>query len=101
MIINVLHTCIILHNMTENKRQKDYVSERVYYHDTPIDTVEEDLLSLFGSLEIAPDRSVVQEAIGSRLYQKDAALHNELEYHGLMYDLKEHIWNKSKNSNVI
>ena len=27
VIINVLHTCIILHNMTVNKRCKDYVSE--------------------------------------------------------------------------
>ena len=52
--------------MTVSKRQKDYVSEQVYYHDAPIDTVEEDLLSLFGSLEIAPDGSVIQEAIGSR-----------------------------------
>ena len=101
MIRNVLHMCIILHNMTVNIRRKYYVSERVHYHDTPIDTVEEDLLSLFGSLEIAPDGSVVQEAIGSRLYQIDAALHNELEHHGLMYDLKEHIWSKSNNSNVI
>ena len=39
---NVLHTCIILHNMTVTKRQKDYVSERVYYHDAPTDTVEEE-----------------------------------------------------------
>ena len=87
--------------MTVNKHRKDYVSERVYYHDAPIDTVEEDPLSLFGSLEIAPDGSVIQEAIGSRLYQIDAALHNELEHHGLMYDLKEHIWSKSNNSNII
>ena len=83
--------------MTVIKRRKDYVSERVYYHNTPTDTVEEELLSLFGSLEIAPDGSVVQEAIGSRLYQIDAALHNEFEHHGLMYDLKEHIWSKSNN----
>ena len=87
--------------MTVNKRRKDYVSEQVYYHNTPIDTVEEDPLSLFGSLEIAPDGSVIQEAIGSRLYQIDAALHNELEHHGLMYDLKEHIWSKSNNGNII
>ena len=101
MIRNVLHTCIVLHNMTVNKCRKDYVSEWVYYHHMPIDTVEEDLLSLFGSLEIAPDGSIIQEAIGSRLYQIDAALHNELEHHGLMYDLKEHIWSKSNNSIVI
>ena len=87
--------------MTVTKRRKDYVSERVYYHDAPTDTVEEEPLSLFGSLEIAPDRSVVQKAIGSRLYQIDMALHNALEHHGLMYDLKEHIWSKSNNSNVI
>ena len=73
----------------------------MYYHDAPTDTVEEELLSLFGSLEIAPDGSIVQEAIGSRLYQIDVALHNEFEHHGLMYDLKEHIWRKSNNSNVI
>ena len=66
-----------------------------------IDTVEEDPLSLFGNLEIAPDRSIIQEAIGSRLHQIDAALQNELEHHGLMYDLKEHIWNKLNNSNAI
>ena len=77
------------------------MSERVYYHDAAIDTAEEDPLSLFGSLEIAPDGSIVQEAIGSRLHQIDAALQNELEHHGLMYDLKEHIWNKSNNSNAI
>ena len=73
----------------------------MYYHDTPIDTVEEDPMLLFGSLEIAPDGSVMQEAIGSRLYQIDAALHNELDHHGQMYDLKEHIWSKSNSSNVI
>ena len=73
----------------------------MYYHDVPIDTVEEDPLSLSGSLEIAPDGSITQEAIGSRLYQIDVALHNELEHHGLMYDLKGHIWSKSNNSNVI
>ena len=87
--------------MTVNMQQKDYVSERVYYHDAPIDTVEEDLLSRFGSLEIAPDGSVAQEAIGSRLYQIDGALHNEMEHHRLMYDLKEHIWSTRNNSNVI
>ena len=101
MIRTVLHTCIILHNTTVNKHRKDYVSEQVYYHDAPIDTVEEDPLSLFGSLEIAPDGSVIQEAIGSRLYQIDAALHNELEHHRLMYDLKERIWSISNNSNII
>ena len=100
VIRNVLHTCIVLHNMTVIRCRKDYVSERVYYHNTAIDTVEEDPLSLFGSLEIAPDGSIVQEAIGSRLHQIDAALHNVLEHHGLMYDLKEHIWNKSNNSNA-
>ena len=67
----------------------------------PTDTVKEEALSLFGSLQIAPDGSVIPEAIGSRLYQIDAALHNELEHHGLMYDLKEHIWSKSNSSNVI
>ena len=51
----------------------------MYYHNAPIDTVEEEPLSLFGSLEVAPDGSVAQEAIGSRLYQIDAALHNELD----------------------
>ena len=92
VIINDLHTCIILHNFTVNKQCKDYVSERVYYNNTPIDTVEDEPLSLFGSLEV--------EAIGSRLYQIDAALHNKLEHHGLMYDLKEHICNRRNNSNV-
>ena len=77
------------------------MSERVYYHDAAIDKVEEDPLSLFRSLQIAPDGSIVQEAIGSRLHQIDTALHNELEHHGLMYDLKGHIWNKSNNSNAI
>ena len=67
----------------------------------PIDTVEEDPLSLFGSLEIAPDGSIAQEAFGSRLYQIGVALHNELEHHGLMYDQKEHIWSTRNNSNVI
>ena len=62
------------------RRRKDYVSEKVYYHDAAIDTVEDDPLSLFGSLQIAPDGSIVQEAIGSRLHQIDAALHNELEH---------------------
>ena len=83
-----------------NKQHKDYVSERVYYNDTPVDTVEDDPLSLFGSLEVAPHGSIAQEAIGSRLYQIDAALPNELEHHGLMYDLKEHIWNRRNSSNV-
>ena len=101
VIRNVLHTCIILHNMTVIRRRKDYVSERVYYHDAAVETVEDDPLSLFGSLQIAPDGSIIQEAIGSRLHQIDAALHNELEHYGLMYDLKEHIWNKSNNSNAI
>ena len=87
--------------MTVIRRRKDYVSEIVYYHDAAIDTVEEDPLSLFGSLQIAPDGSIVQEAIESRLHQIDAALHNELEHHGLLYDLKEHIWNKSNNSIAI
>ena len=73
----------------------------MFYHDTPIETVEEDPLSLFGRLEVAPDGSIAQEAIGSRLYQIDATLHNELEPHGLMYDLKEHIWSKRNNSNII
>ena len=50
VIRNVLHMCIILHNMTVNKCRKDYVSEQVYYHDAPIDTVEEDPLSLFEAL---------------------------------------------------
>ena len=101
VIINVLHTCIILHNMAVNKQWKDYISEQVYYHDAPIDTVEEEPLSLFGSLEVALDGSVAQEAIGSRLYQINAAVHNELEHHGLMYDLKEHIWSRRNNNNVI
>ena len=64
----------------------------------PIDAVEEELLSLFGSLEVAPDGSVTQEAIGSRPYQIDVAL---LEHHGLMNDLKEHIWSRKNNSNII
>ena len=87
--------------MKVNKRHKDYVSEQVYYHNIPVDTVEKELLSLFGSLEVAPDGSVAQEAVGSRLYQIDVALHNELEHHRLMYDLKEHIWSRRNNSNVI
>ena len=66
----------------------------------PIDTVEENLLSLFGILEVAPDGSITQEAIGSTLYQIDAALHNKLEHHGLMYYLKEHIWSRRNNSNI-
>ena len=72
----------------------------MYYNDTTIDAVEDELLFPFGSLEVATDGSVAQEAIGSRLYQIDAALHNELEHHGLMYDLKEHIWNRRNDSNV-
>ena len=64
----------------------------MYYHDVPVDTVEEEPLSLFGSLEVAPDGSITQEAIGSRLYQIDAALHNELEHHRLMYDIKKNIY---------
>ena len=63
--------------MTVIRRRKDYVSERVYYHDAAVETVEDDPLSLFRSLQIAPDGSIVQEAIGSRLHQIDAALHNE------------------------
>ena len=86
--------------MTVNKRCKDYVSERVYYNDKPIDTVEDEPLSLFGRLEVAPDGSVAQESIGSRLYQINAALHNKLEHHRLMYDLKEHKWNRRNNSNI-
>ena len=86
--------------MTVNKQCKDYVSAQVYYNNTPIDTVEEDPLSLFGCLEVAPDGSVAQEAISSQLYQIDAALHNKFEHHGLMYDLKEHIWNRRNNSNI-
>ena len=66
----------------------------------PIDTVEEELLSFFGSFEVAPDGSIVQESIGSRLYQINAALHNDLEHHGLMCDLKEHIWNRRNISNI-
>ena len=66
----------------------------------PIDTAEDEPLSLFGSLEVAPDGSIAQEAIGSRLYQIDAALHNELEHHGLLYDLKEHRWNRRNNRNI-
>ena len=72
----------------------------MYYNDTPVDTVEDEPLSLFGSLEVAPDGSVTQEAIGSRLYQIDVALHNELEHHSLMYNLTEHMWNRRNNNNV-
>ena len=86
--------------MTVNKRCKDYVSEQLYYSNTPIDTVEEDPLSLFGRPEVAPDGSIAHEAIGPQLYQIDAALHNKLEHHGLMYGLKEHIWNRRNNSNI-
>ena len=86
--------------MTVQKRCKHYVSERVYYNDMPIDAVEDEPLSLFGSLKVAPDGSIAQDAIGSRMYQIDAALYKELNHHGLMYDLKEHIWNRRNNSNV-
>ena len=72
----------------------------MYYNNTPIDTVEDEPLSHFGSLEVAPDGSIAQDAICSRMYQIDAALYNELEHHGLMYDLKEHIWNRRNNSNI-
>ena len=72
----------------------------MYYNDTPVDTVEDEPLSLVGSLEVAPDGSITQEAIGSRLYQINVTLHNELEHHGLKYDLEEHIWNRRNNSNV-
>ena len=40
----------------------------------PIDTVEDEPLSLFRSLEVALDGSIAQVAIGSRMYQIDAAL---------------------------
>ena len=86
--------------MTVQKRHKHYVSGRVYYNDTPVDTIEDELLSLFGRLEVAPDGSIAQDAIGSRMYQIDVALYNELEHHRLMYDLKEHIWNRRNNSNI-
>ena len=66
----------------------------------PVDAVEDEPLSLFGSLEVAPDGSIAQDAIGSRMYQIDAALYNEIEHHTLMYDLMEHIWNRRNNSNV-
>ena len=66
----------------------------------PADTVEDEPLSLFGSLEVAPDGSIAQEEIGSRMYEIDVALYNELEHHGLMCDLKEHIWNRRNNRNV-
>ena len=72
----------------------------MYYNDTPVDTVEDEPLSLVQSLEVAPDGSITKEAIGSRLYQINVTLHNELEHHGLMYNLKEHIWNRRNNSNV-
>ena len=72
----------------------------MYYNDIPVDTVEDEPLSRFGSLEVAPDGSIAQDAIGSRMFQIDVALDNELEHHGLMYDLKEHIWNRRNNSNV-
>ena len=79
---------------------KHYVSEWVYHNDMPIDAVEDEPLSVFGSLEVAPDGSIAQNTIGSRMYQIDVALYNELEYHALMYDLKEHIWNRRNNSNI-
>ena len=86
--------------MTVQKRHKHYVSEQVYHNDLIVDAVEVEPLSLFGSLKVAPDGSIAQEAIGSRMYQIDAALYNELEHHALMYDLKEHIWNRRNNSNI-
>ena len=86
--------------MTVQIQCKHYVSEQVYHNDPIVDAVEDEPLSFFGSLEIAPDGSIAQEAIGSRMYQIDAALYNELEHHALMYDLKEHIWNRRNNSNV-
>ena len=100
VIGNVLNTCTILHNMTVQKRCQHYISERVYHTNTPIDTVEDEPLSLSGSLEVAPDGSIAQDAIGSRMYQIDVALYNEIEHHALMYDLKEHILNRRNNSNV-
>ena len=42
VIRNVLHTCIVLHNMMVIRRRKDYLSERVYYHDPAVETVEDD-----------------------------------------------------------
>ena len=57
-------------------------------------------LFLEAFLAVAPDGSIAQEAIGSSMYQIDAALYNELEHHALMYDLKEHIWNRRNNSNI-
>ena len=77
--------------MTVQKQRKHNVSEWVYYNDMPIDTVKDEPLSFFGSLKVAPDGSIAQDTIGSRMYQINVALHNELEHHGLMYDLKEHI----------
>ena len=65
--------------------------EWVYHNDPIVDAVEDEPLSLFGSLEVAPDGSIAKEAIGSRMYQIDAALYNELEHHALMYNLKEHV----------
>ena len=61
----------------------------MYHNDLIVDAVEDEPLSLFGSLEVAPDGSIAQEAIGSRMYQIDSALYNELDHHALMYDLKE------------
>ena len=100
VIGNVLNTCIILHNMRVQKQCKHYISEWVYYINMPVDAVEDEPLSLFGSLEVDPDGSIAQDAIGSRMYQIGVALYNELEHHGLMDDLKEHIWNRRNNSNI-
>ena len=58
VIGNVLNTCIILHNMTVQKRCKHYVSEQVYHNNPIVDAVEDEPLSLFGSLEVAPDGSI-------------------------------------------
>ena len=73
----------------------------MYHIDTPVDAVEDEPLFLFGSFEEAPDGSIAQDEIGSRMYQIAAALYHELEHHALMDDLKEHIWNRRNNSNVI
>ena len=62
--------------MTVQIQRKHYVSEQGYHNDPIVDAVEDEPLSLFGSLEIAPDGSIAQEAIGSRMYQIDAALYN-------------------------
>ena len=86
--------------MTVQKQCKHDVSEQVYHNDPIVDAVENEPLSLFGSLKVAPDGSMAQEAIGSRMYQIDAALYNELKHHALMYDPKEHIWNRRNNNNI-